>query len=129
MPLPGRRRVLTKDRRRLGGWFNPIHPLSTNLNGCGSPSLTREIAVAVAVAVAVAASAGVASAGVAFIDSSNGIHIVQKIVLEDGTDANKPPKKTNRELAPARPLREVGSMGGGPVGGILCSGGGAGGGG
>ena len=52
-----------------------------------------------------AALARVASAGVVFIDSSDGIHIVQKIVLEDGTDANKP-------LAPARPLREVGSMGG-----------------
>ena len=68
--------------------------------GVAPPLLAREIAVTVAVAVAVAASAGVA-----FIDSSDGIHIVQKIVLEDGTDANKP-------LAPARPLREVGSMGG-----------------
>ena len=71
--------------------------------GVAPPSLAREIVitVAVAVAVAVAASAGVASAGVAFIDSSDGIHIVQKIVLEDGTDANKPLKKT--ELAPAHP--------------------------
>ena len=69
--------------------------------------LAREIAVTVAVAVAVTVAVA-ASAGVAFIDSSDGIHIVQKIVLEDGTDANKP-------LAPARPLREVGSMGGGPV--------------
>ena len=72
--------------------------------GVAPPSLAREIAVtvAVAVAVAVAASAGVASAGVAFIDSSDGIHIVQKIVLEDGTDANKPLKKTNaRAFDPA----------------------------
>ena len=52
--------------------------------GVAPPSLAREIAVTVAVAVAVAASAGVASAGVTFIDSSDGIHIVQKIVLEDG---------------------------------------------
>jgi hypothetical protein len=61
--------------------------------GVAPPSLAREIAVTVAVAVA--ASAGVASAGVTFIDSSDGIHIVQKIVLEDGTDTNKPLKKTN----------------------------------
>jgi hypothetical protein len=115
MPPPAMRRVLTKDRQRLGGWFNPIHPLSTNLNGCAPPSLVREIAVTVAVAVAVAvmvavaASAGVASAGVAFIDSSDGIHIVQKIVLEDGTDANKPLKK---RTCGHSTLREVGSMGG-----------------
>jgi hypothetical protein len=44
----------------------------------------------------VAASAGVASVGVAFIDSSDGIHIVQKNVLKDGTDANKPLKKRTR---------------------------------
>ena len=69
--------------------------------GVAPPLLAREIAVTVAVAVAVAVAA---SAGVAFIDSSDGIHIVQKIVLEDGTDANKP-------LAPAQPLREVGSIG------------------
>jgi hypothetical protein len=82
--------------------------------GVAPPSLAREIAVTVAVA----ASAGMASAGVAFIDSSDGIHIAQKIVLEDGTDANKPLKKQTRgvrthELAPARSLREVGSKGGG----------------
>ena len=27
MPPPAMWRVLTEDRRRLGGWFNPIHPL------------------------------------------------------------------------------------------------------
>jgi len=65
--------------------------------GVDPPSLAREIAVTVAVAVV-----GVASAGVVFIDSSDGIHIVQKIVLEDGTDANKPLKKTNaRAFDPA----------------------------
>ena len=80
--------------------------------GVAPPLLAREIAVTVAVAVAVAASAGVA-----FIDSSDGIHIVQKIVLEDGTDANKPLKKMNAwAFEPtswhSRPLTEVGSRGG-----------------
>jgi hypothetical protein len=95
MPPPAMRRVLTKDGQRLGRWFNPIHPLSTNLNGV-TVAVAVVVVVAVAVAVAVAASARVASAGVAFIDSSNGIHIVQKIELEDGTDANKPLKKRTR---------------------------------
>jgi hypothetical protein len=68
-------------------------------------------------ALAVAASVGVTSAGVAFIDSSDGIHIVQKIVLEDSTDANKPLKKMNAwAFEPtswhSRPLTEVGSRGG-----------------
>ena len=70
--------------------------------GVAPPSLVREItvtvtvAVAVAVAVAVVASAGVVLVGVTFIDSREGIHIVQKIGLEDGTDTNKPLKKRTR---------------------------------
>jgi hypothetical protein len=57
--------------------FAPSPP--TSMGVAPPSSLAREVVVAVVVAVAVAASVGVG-----FIDSSNGIHIVQKIVLEDG---------------------------------------------
>jgi hypothetical protein len=53
---------------------------------CGVSYAVSQYVVTVAVAVAVAVAA---SAGVGFIDSSDGIHIVQKIVLEDGTDGDK----------------------------------------
>jgi hypothetical protein len=45
-----------------------------------------------------------------------------KIVLT-ATNLNERAGVRTRELAPAQPLREAGLMGGGPVGGILCSGG------
>jgi hypothetical protein len=45
------------------------------------------VAFTVVVAVAVVASAGLA------FESSDGIHIVPKIVLKDGTDASQPLKK------------------------------------
>ena len=46
-----------------------------------------------------------------------------KMVLT-ATNLNERAGVRSRELAPAQPLREAGLMGGGPVGGILCSGGG-----
>ena len=51
--------------------------------GVAPPSLAREIAVTVAVAVV--ASAVVALAGGAFIDSSNGIHILPQGTARDGS--------------------------------------------
>jgi hypothetical protein len=58
-------------------------------------SLVREVVVAVAVAVVVVVAA---SAGVGFIDSSDGIHIVQQIVLEDGTDGDKSQRTCRRSI-------------------------------
>ncbi len=51
--------------------------------GVAPPSLAREITVTVAVAVV--ALAVVALTGVAFIDSSNGIHIVLRGTARDGS--------------------------------------------
>jgi hypothetical protein len=80
--------------------------------GVAPPLLAREIAVTVAVTVAVAVAVAVAaSAGVAFIDSSNGIHMGQKIVLEDGTDANKPVKKTNARAFEPTSWRQLDPLG------------------
>ena len=62
-------------------------------------------------AVAVAALARVASAGVVFIDSSDGIHIVQKIELEDGTDANKPLKQMNARAFEPTSWRQLDPLG------------------
>ena len=71
--------------------FSLFAPTPPTLMGVAPPSsLAREAVAAVVVAVAVVASAGVV------FDSSNGIHIMPKIVLEDGTDANKPLKKNQR---------------------------------
>ena len=77
--------------------FSLIAPSPPTLMGVAPPSsLAREAVAAVVVAVAVVASAG------AVFNSSDGIHIVPKIMLEDGTDANKPLKKTNvRAFDPA----------------------------
>jgi hypothetical protein len=81
--------------------------------GVAPPLLAREIAVTVAVTVAIAVAVAVAASalGVAFIDSSNGIHMVQKIVLEDGTDANKPVKKTNARAFEPTSWRQLDPLG------------------